>query len=166
MRTANLLPFKLCNFTLRSYACPASSASVECVFSTYGMVQHQKQFGCREGRKNGFKHPDFIELKITSRIYSNCSNYSALFFKSFKFRCCSFCFDWKQITGTCTSVLPILLFMSYYIFQMKSRVGFFKWNLKKPDVFFGLRPITSTLAAGPSPLKPHINELTSKLAEY
>jgi len=35
----------------------------------------------------------FTELKkITRRTYSICSNYYSLFFKSFKFRCCLFCF--------------------------------------------------------------------------
>ena len=45
-------------------------------------------------QKSWLKSTDFVELKkITSRIYSNCSNYcSPLFFKSLKFRCCSFCF--------------------------------------------------------------------------
>jgi len=36
-------------------------------------------------QKNRLKYIDFAELqKITSRIYSNCSNYSSLFFKSFE----------------------------------------------------------------------------------
>jgi len=44
-------------------------------------------------QKNWLKYIDFTELKkITSRIYSGCSNYTSRFFKSFKYRCCSFCF--------------------------------------------------------------------------
>ena len=47
----------------------------------------------QERQKNLLKYSDFTELKkITNRIYSICSNYFSLFFKSFKFRCCSFCF--------------------------------------------------------------------------
>jgi len=43
--------------------------------------------------KNWLKYTNFTELKkITSRIYSNCSNHSSPFFTSFKFRCYSFCF--------------------------------------------------------------------------
>jgi len=50
------------------------------------MVQHQKQVGCREGRKIGYKYPDFTELKkVTSRIYSKQTIriISSSFFKSF-----------------------------------------------------------------------------------
>jgi len=44
-------------------------------------------------QKNWLKYTNFTELKkITSRTYSICSNYYSLFFKSFKFRCCLFCF--------------------------------------------------------------------------
>jgi len=47
----------------------------------------------RRQKKNWLKYTDFTELKkTTSGSYSNCSNYSSLFFKSFKFRCCSFYF--------------------------------------------------------------------------
>jgi len=41
MRTANRekpLPHKLCSFTSSLCACPASSASIECIFSIYDLV--------------------------------------------------------------------------------------------------------------------------------
>jgi len=41
MRTANRekpLPHKLCSFTSSLCACPASSASMECIFSIYDVV--------------------------------------------------------------------------------------------------------------------------------
>jgi len=42
-----------CWFSIYS---PASSASIECIFFSiwFGMVQHQKEFGYREGRKIGY----------------------------------------------------------------------------------------------------------------
>ena len=99
--------------------------------------------------KNWFKHIiDFTELsKITSRIYSNCSNYS-LFFKFFKFRCCSFCLLKEKITVNYASVLLILLFTSRYIFQRKSKEWVFGGCYSFLYEFFkknGLGPITSTL---------------------
>jgi len=58
-----------------------------------------------EKAENLIKYTDFTELKkITSRIYSNCSNYSSLILKSFKFRYCSFYFIKKC---TSTQVLPM-----------------------------------------------------------
>jgi len=51
-----------------------------------------KKVWMQRRQKNGLKYTDFAELKkITIRIYSNCSIYSSLFFKSFKFRCCLLC---------------------------------------------------------------------------
>jgi len=44
----------------------------------------------------------FTELnKTTRRTYSNCWNFSSLFFKSFKFLCCSFCFIKKITVQVC-----------------------------------------------------------------
>ena len=83
-------------------------------------------------QKNWLKYTDFTELKkVTSRIYSRWSNHSSLFFKSFKFRCCSFCFI-KKCTANCTSVLLILLFASWYIFQRKSK----EWGFWRVLLFF------------------------------
>jgi len=63
-------------------------------------------------QKNWLKSTAFTELKkITSRMYWKCTNYS-LFFKSIKFRCCSFYFIKKQFTINCNSVLLILFFTS------------------------------------------------------
>jgi len=47
------------------------------------------------------------------RIYSNCLIYSSLFLKSVKFGCCSFYLVKKEITVTCTRVLPIVAFTYY-----------------------------------------------------
>ena len=87
------IPHKLCSFTSSLCACPASSASIECIFSIYYLVWSKiRKFICREGRKKWLKYTEWSELKkITIRIYSYCSIYSSLFFMSFQFRCCSFC---------------------------------------------------------------------------
>jgi len=46
------LPHKLCSYTSSLCRCPGSSASIVYFFNIwFGTVQHQKQFGCREGRK-------------------------------------------------------------------------------------------------------------------
>ena len=75
----------------------------------FGVVHHQKQLEYRESRKIDLNISIYTKLKkITSRIYSNFPNYSSLFFKSLKFRCCSFYFK-KQFTLDCASVLLILL---------------------------------------------------------
>jgi len=44
MHTANRekpLPHKLCCFTSSLCACPASSASIECIFSTYDLIWYK-----------------------------------------------------------------------------------------------------------------------------
>ena len=62
-------------------------------------------------QKNFLKYTDCAELmKITIKIYSIRSIYS-LFFKSFKFRYCSFCLIKKKFTVNCTSVLLIFYFL-------------------------------------------------------
>jgi len=82
MRTANgekPFPHNRCSFTSSLCACPASSIYRVYFFNIwFGMVQHQKEFGCRE--ENWLKYTDFTELKnITITVYSNWSNYSSLF---------------------------------------------------------------------------------------
>ena len=104
-------------------ACPASSASIySSVFFLY-MVWHgptSETASVHRRQKNWLKYTDFTELKtITGRIHSNCSNYSYLFFKSFKFRCCSFCFI-KKICSYLYKCAAYLLFTSLYIFRRKS----------------------------------------------
>jgi len=37
-------------FASRLCVCPASSASIQCIFRVW-YVQYQKEFGCREGKK-------------------------------------------------------------------------------------------------------------------
>jgi len=105
-------------------------------------------------QKNWLKYADFTEIKkITSRIYSNYSNYSSLFFKSFKFRCCSIV-SLKKVTVGCTNVVLLILFNSWYIIQRKKRSAifggfycvFFKWAFfENNGCFFLLGPITWTL---------------------
>ena len=92
------LPHHLCSLTSSLCACHVSSASIECIFSTYVLYGPTSETVWMQKRqKDWLKYTDFTELKmITSRIYSNCSNYSSLFFKSFKFRCCSFCLTKKM----------------------------------------------------------------------
>ena len=71
-------------------------------------------------QKNWLKYTDFTELKkITSTIYSGCSNYSSRFFKSFKFRCCSFCFIKRN--------LQLSYFIAHFS-KKKLRAGFW-WIL-------------------------------------
>ena len=147
------LPHKLCSFTSSLCTCPASSAST--VYSVF--FRHMVWYGptsetawMLRRQKKWLKYTEFIELKkITSRIYSNCSNYCSPFFKSFKFPCCSFYFIQKilQLTVQCAAY-----FTFYFIvhFQRKSYEwdfgGFycFKVGLSK-RVIFRLGPITSTL---------------------
>ena len=88
-RTANRekpLPYKLRSFKSSSYTYPASSTSIWCIFSIYGLVWSNIGNSLdAEKQKNWFKYTDFTELKkITGRINSNTSNFSSLFFKSIK----------------------------------------------------------------------------------
>ena len=63
-------------------------------------------------QKNWLKYTDFAEQKkIISRIYLNCSNYSSLFFKFFKFRCCSFCFIKRNLQLT----LQVAAYFTFYL---------------------------------------------------
>jgi len=74
-------------------------------------------------QKNWSKYSDFIELKkITSIIYSN-SNYSSLFFKPFKFRCCSFCFIKEYVQLTVQVCWYFLLTSTF--FKGKEKSGIF-----------------------------------------
>jgi len=56
MRTANgekPFPHKLCSFMSTLCACPASSASIECIFSTYDLVwsKIRKSFDAEKAEK-------------------------------------------------------------------------------------------------------------------
>jgi len=90
------LPHKLCQFT--SSLCSLHTLLVQRLYGEF--FQHMVWYGptpetvwMQRRQKKWLKHTDFTELKkITSRIYSNFSNYSSVFFKSFKYRCCSFSF--------------------------------------------------------------------------
>ena len=65
--------------------------------------------------------------KITNRTHSNCSDYS--FFSSPSDFVAVRSVSLKKFTVSCTSVLLILLFTSYYIFQRKSKGWDFWWVL-------------------------------------
>jgi len=83
--------------------------------------------------------------KITSIIYSNCSNYSSLFFKFFQLRCCFFSFIKTNLQLT-VQVCYLFCFLFHgTCFKGKVQSGifggfycFFKWPLKK-NVFFLVR---------------------------
>ena len=111
----------------------------------------------QRGQKNWWKSTDSAELKkINIRIYSNCSLYSSLFFKSFKFRYCSFCLIEKtlQITVQVCCLFYFLLLSRFFKGKVKSEIAggfngsFFKWAFKKkPGSFFWLVFFTTTLDA-------------------
>jgi len=115
---------------------------IKCIFSTYGLVWFniRNSLDAEKAEKLiKILYIDFTELKkIITSLYSNCSNYSSLFFKSFKFRYCSFGFIKHKFTVNCTGVLLILLLTSWYFFKGKEKSGtfgdfwwlycFFKWD--------------------------------------
>jgi len=73
------------------------------------MVQHQRVWMQRR-QKNWLKYTDFTDLKkITSKLLKLFELF--FYFKSFKFRCSSFCFI-KKCALNCKSVLLILLLTS------------------------------------------------------
>jgi len=135
MRTANREkphPHKLCIFTSSLCICPASSAST--VYSVF--FQHMVWYGptsettwMQRRQKQLLKYTEFTELKkITSRIYSNCSNYCSLFFKSFKFRFCSFYFIQKNLQLTVQVCCLFYFLLHSTLSNEKLRVGFW-WVL-------------------------------------
>ena len=71
-------------------------------------------------QKNWLKCTEFTEVKnITSRLYSNCSNYSSLF--SSPFFVAVHLVSWKTNSQLTAQVLLTLLFTSWHFFK---RVGF------------------------------------------
>ena len=81
---------------------------------------------------------------VTSRIYSNGSNYSSLFLKFFKFRCCSFVSLKKKLQlPVIVQVCCLFYFLVHgTLFKGKEKSGifggfycFFKWGFKKTRVF-------------------------------
>jgi len=100
-------------------------------------------------QKNWLKYTDFTELKkVTSRIHSNCSNYSFVFFTFFKFRCCSFCFI-KTLQLTVQVCCLFFFLHQSTFFKGKVRAGFLvgftaflKWALKITSDFFWLGQTT------------------------
>jgi len=127
MRTANRekpLQHQLCSFTSSLCTCPASSVQhVFCVLFQHLVWSNiRNSLDAEKAEKLIKKYTDFTELKkITSRIYSNCSNYS-IFFKSFKFRCCSFCFI--KINVQLTVYVHCLFYLSHSTFFKGKEVGF------------------------------------------
>jgi len=135
MRTANRersLPHKLCSFSSSLCIFPASSAST--VYSVF--FKHMVWYGptsetarMQRRQKKWLKHTEFTDLKkITGRIYSNCSNYCSLFFKSFKFRCCSFYFIQKNLQLTVQVCCLFYFLLHSTLAKEKIWVGFW-WVL-------------------------------------
>ena len=101
-------------------------------------------------QKIWLKYTDFTDLKkITSRTHSNCSNYSFLYFKSFKFRCYSFCFIKTNLQlYKCAAYFTFHFVVHFFKGKIKSGIFggfycFFKWAFKtKTNDFFWLGPIT------------------------
>jgi len=77
-------------------------------------------------RQKLFKIQLFTKLKkITGRIYSNCSKFSSLFFQSFKYRCCSFCFiNWFSESNFKTVLFQRAWFNWCYDVSLVSRFVF------------------------------------------
>jgi len=105
-------------------------------------------------QKNWLKYTDCAELKkITIRIYSNCSIYSSIFFKSFKFHCCLFCLVKQilQLTIPVSCFIIFVLITRFFEGKLKTiflvgfivffQVGFFK----KTRMGFWGRFFTTTL---------------------
>jgi len=114
--------------------------STECIFSTYDLIWSKIRKSLEWKAEKLVKIYRFTKLKkITIGIYSNCAIYSSLCFKSFKFRCCSFC-----LTVQVSCSFYFLLFSKFFKGKLKSvfwwvllfsfQVGF----LKKPGGFFGV----------------------------
>ena len=105
-------------------------------------------------QKNWLKHTDCAQLKkTTSRMCSNYLIYFSLFFKPFKFRCCSFCLLKKkfQITVHVSCLFYFLLLRTFFKGKLKSGFfGGFYWFilsglLKKNRCFFWVAFFTTTL---------------------
>jgi len=122
------LPHKICRFT--PSLCSLHALLVQHLYCEF--FQHMVWNGptsetvwIQRRQKNWLKYTDFTELKkITSRVYSNCTNYSSLFSILSNFRCCSFCFN-KKCTVNFTSVLLILLLIHSTFFKGMEKSGFF-----------------------------------------
>jgi len=103
----------------------------------------------QRNQKNWSKHTDFTELKkTTSRIYSNCSNYSSLFSRPSNFFAVRFVSS-KKFAVNGTRVLFILLHSTFVKGKFNSGISvgfsvFFLSGLLK-TWFFCLDPIASTL---------------------
>ena len=133
-RTANRekpLPYKLRSFTSSSYTYPASSTSIWCIFSIYGLVWSNIGNSLdAEKQKNWFKYTDFTELKkITGRINSNTSNFSSLFFKSIKLVAVRFVWlkNNLQLTVQVCCLFYFLLHRTFFKGKEKNRIfgGFY-----------------------------------------
>ena len=149
MRTANRekpLPHKPCSFTSSLCRRPAIVQHLYNVILQY-MVWYfptSETAWMQRRQKNWLKYTNFTELKkITSRIYSNCSNYSCLFFKSFQFICYSLCFIKKIVlNGEVCCLFYFLLHSTFFKGRVKSGIlvgfiVFFRWAQKTSDFLVG-----------------------------
>ena len=109
-QTEKPFPHNLWNFMSSLCACPASSASTECGFSTYDLVWStiRNSVDAEKVEKLVKIYWFFNLLKLIKLFFSflqvfelfffsSPSDYSSLFFKSFKFHCCSFCLIKKKL---------------------------------------------------------------------
>ena len=81
-------------------------------FSTYGLVWSniRNRLDVEKTEKLIKTYRFYRAEEDTRRIYSNCSNYSSLFFKSFTFRCCSFYLIKKMHSSLCKCAAYFILY--------------------------------------------------------
>jgi len=127
MRTANRekpLPHKLCSFTSSLCTCPASSASIECIFSTYRLVWSniRKSLNAEKATKIDYNLRKPVEFTQTVRVI--LKNFSS----PQNFPCCSlFHFKKLQLTVQVCCIFYFLFHGTFFIGEEKSRIfgGFY-----------------------------------------
>ena len=118
-------PHKLSSFMSSLCACPASSASTECIFPTYDLLwsKIRKSLDAQKA-ENWLKYTYCAKLKITVGIYSNCLIFILFFSRSFEFRCCLFCLI-KKILQLTVQVSCLFYFLLSRFFKGKVKSGFY-----------------------------------------
>ena len=119
----------------------------------FGMVQHQKQFGCREGRnicKNILILQSWRRLPVA--FTQNCSNFLLIFSSPSNFIAIHFVWSKRKIFSylyNCAAYFTSYFIVHSRFLKAKVKSGFrCFWSdfVRKPGCFFWLGPITSTLA--------------------
>ena len=103
-----------------------SSASLQDIFSTHHLVwsSYRKSFYADKAEKLIKICRFYRAEEVTSKIYSNCSNYSSLFSSPSNFVAVRLFHQRKNYSyRQLYSVLLILLFISWYIIQRKRKDG-------------------------------------------